>query len=108
MLMRVDSSYQTKETLLPAELWRVAAKSVIRELSFPISTDNGYYILVVWRFIRQGQTADIPMVEQEIRGRLTVERRRKLFDQLIENLRAKHAIEVFANTASDSAKSKID
>jgi hypothetical protein len=108
MLMRVDSSYQTKETFLPAELWRVAAKSVIRELSFPISTDNGYYILVVWRFIRQGQTADIPMVEQEIRGRLTVERRRKLFDQLIENLRAKHAIEVFAKTASDSAKSKID
>jgi len=108
MLMRVDSSYQTKETLLPPELWRVAVKSVIRELSFPISTDNGYYILVVWRFVRQGQTAEMPMVEQEIRGRLTVEQRRKLFDQLIENLRAKHAIEVFAKTASDSAKSKID
>ncbi len=108
MLMRVDSSYQTKSTLLPPELWRVATKSAIREPSFPISTDNGYYILVVWKFFRQGQTAELPIVEQEILGRLTVERRLKLFNQFVENLRAKHAIEVFANTTTDSAGSKIE
>ena len=44
------------------------------------------------------------MVEQEIRGRLTVEGRRKLFDQFVQNLRAKHAIEVFVNSTSDSGK----
>jgi PPIC-type PPIASE domain len=108
ILMRVDSSYQTQATFMPAELWRVATKVAIRELSFPISTDNGYYILVVWKFVKQWQTAEVPMVEQEIRGRLTVERRRKLFDQLIQNLRAKHAIEVFVNTTSDSGKPKIE
>jgi PPIC-type PPIASE domain len=108
ILMRVDSSYQTQATFMPAELWRVAMKVAIHELSFPISTDNGYYILVVWKIVRQGQTAEVPMVEQEIRGRLTVERRRKLFDQLIQNLRAKHAIEVFVNAPSDSGKPKIE
>jgi hypothetical protein len=108
ILMRVDSSYQTQATFMPAELWRVATKVAIRELSFPINTDNGYYILVIWKFVKQGQTAEVPMVEQEIRGRLTVERRRKLFDQLIQNLRAKHAIEVFVNSTSDSGKPKIE
>jgi peptidyl-prolyl cis-trans isomerase C len=108
LLMHADSSYQTQATFIPAELWRVAAKAAIHEPSFPINTDNGYYILVVWNFFKQGQTAELPMVEQEIRGRLTVERRRKLFDQLIQNLRARHSIEVFVNSTSDSGKLKIE
>ena len=41
IIMRVDSSYQTQATLMPAELWRVASKSTNHELSFPISTNNG-------------------------------------------------------------------
>jgi len=108
VVLRVDSSYRTEATLIPAELWRVASKSTSRELSFPISTDNGYYIIVVWKFIKQGQTADIPLVEQEIRGRLTVERRRQMYDQLVQNLRSKHAIQVFTSFASDSGKSKTE
>jgi hypothetical protein len=107
-MMRVDSSYQTQATLAPAELWRVASKLANREISFPIQTHDGYYILVVWKSAKQGQTAELPMVEQEILGRLTVERRRKLYDQLIQNLRAKHAIEVFANSASDTGKPKTE
>ncbi|MGD0036082.1 MAG: peptidyl-prolyl cis-trans isomerase [Bacteroidota bacterium] len=108
IVMRIDSSFQTQATLMPPELWRVASKSTNRELSFPISTDNGYYILVVWKFIKQGQTADVPLVEQEIRGRLTVERRRQMYGQLVQNLRAKHAIQVFVSAASDSGKSKTE
>lgn len=108
IVMHIDSSYQTQATLMPTELWRVASKSTNRELSFPINTDNGYYILVVWKFIKQGQTADVPLVEREIRGRLTVERRRQMYGQLVQNLRAKHAIQVFISSASDSGKSKTE
>ena len=108
IVMRSDSSYQTQATLMPPELWRVASKSRSRELSFPINTNNGYYILVVWKFIKQGETADVPLVEQEIQGRLTVERRRQIYNQLVQNLRAKHAIQVFINSASDSGKIKTE
>jgi hypothetical protein len=107
ILIRVDSSYQTQAALIPVELWRVAARMATREISFPVNTNNGYYVLVVWKFVKQGQPADVPIVEQEIRGRLTVERRQKLYDQLIQNLRAKHAIEVFVKSASDSGKPNI-
>jgi peptidyl-prolyl cis-trans isomerase C len=106
--MRVDSSYQTQATLIPAELWRVASNATSHELSFPINTDNGYYVLVLWKFMKQGQTANLPLVEQEIRGRLTIEQRRKLFDRLVQTLRAKHAIEVFVNSTLDSGKSKME
>ena len=108
IVLRVDSTYQTQATLMPAELWRVASTATSRELSFPIITDNGYYILVVWKFIKQGQTADIALVEKEIRGRLTVERRRQMFNQLVLNLRAKHAIQVFTGAPIDSGKSKTE
>ena len=108
IVTRVDSSYQTQSTLALAELWRVASKSKIGEFSFPISTDNGYYILVVSKYIKQGQIADVPPVKQEIRGRLTVERRRQIYSQLVQNLRAKHAIQVFVSSVSDSGKSKIE
>jgi hypothetical protein len=37
-----------------------------------------------------------------------VEKRRQLFEQLIENLRAKHAIEVFTSTTVDSLESKTE
>ena len=108
MILRIDSSYRTETTLLPAELWRVASKLTNHELSFPISTDHGYYILVVWKFIKQGQTADLPLVEQEIRSRLTVERRRQVYGQLVQNLRAKHAIQVFVSSVPDSTTSKTE
>lgn len=108
IVMRVDSTYQTQATLMPAELWRVASTSTNRELSFPISTEKGYYILIVWKFIKQGQTMDLSLVEREIRGRLTVERRREMFNQLVQTLRAKHAIQVYVSAPADSGKSKME
>jgi hypothetical protein len=108
VMARVDSTYRTQATLQPAELWRVASTSTGHEFSFPISTEHGYYILVVWKFIKEGQTTDLTLVEQEIRGRLTVERRRQLFNQLVQTLRAKHAIQVFVSAPADTGKSKTE
>jgi hypothetical protein len=102
LLLRIDSAYQTQATLLPAELWRVASNATNRDPSFPISVTSGYYVITVWKFIKQGQTAELPLVTQEIQSRLTIERRRKLFDQLVQKLRAKHAIEVFMTSSGDS------
>jgi hypothetical protein len=108
IIMRLDSSFQTQLTLLPAELWRVASSASSGEVSFPISASGGYYILNLWKYYKQGQTADISFVEQEIRGRMTVEKRRKLYNQLIQKLRAKHSIEVFVDSTSVSGTMKAE
>ena len=101
VLRRVDSVYETQASFVPVELWRVASNANPREASFPVNTSAGYCVLTVWKFERQGQPADLGYVEREIQGRLTVERRRKLFDLLVENLRARHAVEVLIS-AGDS------
>ncbi len=106
IIAHIDSSYRTQATLLPAELWRVASRAAGHDPSFPINTTDGYYVLIVWKFFHQGQTAELPLVEQEIRSRLTVERRKKSFEAFVQGLRAKHSIEVFLSPATDTANQK--
>lgn len=109
VLARVDSSYFTQANLFPAELWRVAAASSRTEPSFPIRTDNGFYILIVWKFLRQGQPAALAYVRDEIRSRLTIARRKEKLDSLLENLRAKHTVEIMVNAENpDTAAIKLE
>jgi hypothetical protein len=95
VLQRVDSSEFTQQSLHPPELWRVAANASGNNPSFPVSTPNGYYVLTVWRFLKQGQNADRVTVAAEIRNRLTMEYRQQRFDSLLTVLRARQPIDVF-------------
>ena len=106
IVARIDSSYYSQNTLLPAELWRVAVASEKPEPSFPIRTNEGSYILIVWKFGRQGQIADLAYVEKDIRSRLTIERRRRTFTTLIETLRSKHAVELLLSDEADTSSSR--
>jgi hypothetical protein len=107
LLARVDSNYYTASTLLPPELWRVASAAQRGEPSFPIRTDDGFYCLVVWKLLRQGQVADLEYVQKEIRSRLILERRRQAIDSLIENLRSRHIVEVLvAGASADTLRPK--
>jgi hypothetical protein len=47
LVLRADSSYQTQATLAPIELWRVASNATNHDPSFPISVNNGHYVVVV-------------------------------------------------------------
>ena len=107
ILTKGDSLYHSQASLLPADLWRVASSANLKEPSFPISTTEGYYVLIVWQFGRQGQPADIHLVDGEIRSRLAIERRSHLYDSLVENLRAKHSVEILMGSAGkDSTRLK--
>ncbi len=99
VVARLDSAYRTQASLQPPELWRVAVNAKSKDPSFPISTTSGYFVLAVWKYSRQGQTADVQYVSREIRNRLTVRVRQHLFDSLLTTLRARHPIEVFLTSA---------
>jgi hypothetical protein len=107
IIARIDSGYYLQNTMLPAELWRVAAASVKPEPSFPIRTTEGSYILIVWKFSRQGQVADLAYVENDIRSRLTIDRRRRALTTLIETLRSKHAVELMLSDEADTSSSRF-
>ena len=107
VLTKGDSLYHSQGSLLPADLWRVASSANLREPSFPISTTEGYYVLIVWRFGKQGQRADIRLVDGEIRNRLAIERRSHLYDSLVANLRTRHSVEVLmGSTVNDTTRLK--
>lgn len=107
VLTKGDSLYHTQASLMPADLWRVASSSNLREPSFPIGTTEGYYVLIVWQFGKQGQPADIHFVDGEIRSRLAIERRSHLYDSLVENLRTKHSVEILVgSTGTDTTRLK--
>lgn len=102
---RIDSTYYTAGTLLPIELWRVAAAATKPEPSFPVHTGDGFYILSLWKMSRQGQVADREYVEREIRERLAVERRRNAYNALVESLRSKHTVELLVSDQGDTSSS---
>jgi PPIC-type PPIASE domain len=101
VLTKGDSLYYAQASLLPADLWRVASAVTVKEPSFPVSTTEGYYIIIVWQFEKQGQPADLRLVEGEIRSRLAIERRSQLYDSLIANLRAKHSVEILIGSSGN-------
>ena len=106
ILAHVDSAYHTQASLFPAELWRVAAGINPREPSFPVNTTDGYYVLIVWRFSRQGQRAELRFVDDEIRGRIAVERRKRIYESLLANLRVRHNVEVLLSSAVSDTVSR--
>ena len=106
IVARMDSTYYTQNTLLPVELWRVAAASAKPEPSFPIRTNEGSYVLIVWKMIHQGQVADLAYVENDVRSRLAIERRRRALTTLVETLRSKHAVEFMLSDETDTSSSK--
>ena len=106
IIAKVDSGYYSQSTLLPAELWRVAAASSKQEPSFPIRTNEGSYILIVWKLSRQGQVADLAYMENDVRSRLTIERRRRNLTSLVETLRSKHTVEYLLSDEADTSSSR--
>ena len=103
VVARMDSVYFSQSTLLPVELWRVASAATKPEPSFPVRTNEGFYVLIVWKIARMGQVPDLPYVEQDIRSRLTIERRRHALEALLETLRTKHAVELMVNGDVDTS-----
>lgn len=90
-----DSMYFTEARLLPRELWRVATTISPGSPSFPISTEDGFFVVNVWNVQRPGTSADLAYVRSEITNRLTVERRQRAYRSLVENLRSRYAVDIY-------------
>ena len=95
LISRTDSVYHTEASFWPRELWRVATTIRQGSPSFPIGTNDGYYVVYVWKAFTPGMPADLRSVEPDIRNRLTVERRQRAYRSLVENLRSRYAVETY-------------
>lgn len=109
LIVVLDSVYYRETTLYPAELWRVASTTPRQEPSFPIRTDDGFYVLTVWRFTRRGDLSDLRYVRDEIESRLAIARRQQVMDSLLVNLRSKHVVQILVSSVPlDTVNLKAD
>ncbi|MEX1139984.1 MAG: peptidylprolyl isomerase [Bacteroidota bacterium] len=98
VITTVDSAYQSERTLFPPELWRAVVTTVRQEPSFPIRTPEGHYVIFVWKLTRKGDTADLPYVRREIQSRLAIAERQQVTEQLLENLRSNHVVQILISS----------
>jgi hypothetical protein len=99
--------YYTQHTLFPTELWKVASTLGINDVSFPVKTPIGYSVIHMISVIKKGEPADFTFVQDEIRGRVLIEQRRKRYNELLENLRNKFKVDIFLNTSINSDSNKV-
>jgi hypothetical protein len=100
LLQVADHQYFTHATLYPEELWKLARTLRKDEVTFVVKTNSGYYVMQVHSIKRQGEPPDFAYVRDEVRTRLLIATRRARYEQLVRNLRDRHAIEVLLDSAS--------
>ena len=94
VLSVTPGKYCTSQTLFPPELWKVASALSVNEVSFPVKTAGGYFVLQSLAQLPEGSAAEFELARSEARQRLLIESRRRRYDDLLGTLRRKSDVEV--------------
>ncbi|HEY6193193.1 MAG TPA: peptidylprolyl isomerase [Bacteroidota bacterium] len=98
VLASTHAQYYTMQTLFPPELWKVASALSVNEVSFPVKTAGGYFVLQCLARYDQGSPAAFELARPEVRQRLLMESRRRRYDELLGTLRSKADVELMLGT----------
>lgn len=101
MIAYNDSTYYTQSSLYPPELWKVAGALGMLEVSFPVKTSVGFVVIQSLGQYKSGSNAPLAFVEPQIRSRLAMQLRQQRYQQYIQSLRTKHAVQMMV-AAEDS------
>lgn len=85
----------TKRSTYPPEVWKVATTLPLNEVSFPVRSPAGYYVVQPLAVYRQGSPAEFDLVRDEVRSRLLVEYRREQVSKRLGTLRERYNVQVF-------------
>ena len=94
--------FYSRRTLMPPDLWKVAATLSINEVSFPVRIGDGFAVLQLLARIGEGKAAEFEFVRDEVAQRLALERRRKRYNALLDGLRNRYKVQVMLSPASAS------
>ena len=100
VLSFTTNKYYSQKTLYPPELWKVAATLSVNEVSFPIKTLLGYFVLQPLATVHQGKPADFELAKDEVHERLLIEKRRQRYNDLLGTLRKQYNVEVMLPSVS--------
>jgi hypothetical protein len=103
-----SEKFYTQRTLFPSELWKIALTLGLNEVSFPIKTSLGFYIIQSLSFARKGDVSKFELIREDVRQRYIIEQRRKLYEELLVNLRKKYDVSILLkeNQPTDSTQTQ--
>jgi len=101
LLQLSNRKYHTASTLFPGELWKLARTIADSSVSFVVTTDAGYYVLFLHRFLHKGELPDLEYLAHEIHGRLLMEGRQRKYEELLQDLRSRFPVEVHLPSPSE-------
>ena len=94
LITRTDSAFYTESTLFPPKLWKVSAALGAGEVSFPVKTSAGYFVILLIGSYQRGAAPPVEYVGDAIRGRLVMQRRQEHFAEYLETMRKKHTVQI--------------
>jgi len=94
LITKADSAFYTQSTLFPAKLWKVSSALNAGEVSFPVKTSAGYFVILLLGSYQRGATPPLEYVEDAIRGRLVMQHRQERFTEYLEAMRKKHTVQI--------------
>lgn len=95
--------YCTRAMLYPDELWKLARSLPLEEISYPLRTPVGHYILRVHQSFRQGQIPPLDYVRAEVREYLLMDLRRQRYEEFVGALRGQHSVDIRESSADSGA-----
>ncbi len=94
LITRADSAFYSQSMLFPAKLWKVSSALGPGEVSFPVKTSAGYFVILLVGSYQRGSTPPVEYVEDAIRGRLVMQHRQEHFTEYLETMRKKHTVQI--------------
>ncbi|MFI5253162.1 MAG: peptidyl-prolyl cis-trans isomerase [Bacteroidota bacterium] len=92
-----ENQYFSQRTAFPPELWKVASTLDAGEVSFPVKTNLGYFIIQLLSVLPQGKKAEFDLVRDEVKNRYLIEQRRMRYEQYLGTLRKRYDVEILVN-----------
>jgi peptidyl-prolyl cis-trans isomerase C len=89
-----SNQYYSQRSLFPPELWKVASTLNAGDVSFPIKTNLGYFVIQLVSVIPQGKPAEFDLVREEVKSRVLIEKRRQRYEQYLGTLRKRYDVEI--------------
>ena len=91
---KTDSAFFTQATLFPTKLWKVTSALGVGEVSFPVKTSAGYFVIMLLGSFQHGATPPMEYVEDAIKSRLVMQHRQERLAEYLETARKKHSVQI--------------
>ncbi len=104
VLRVATQEYFTQSMLYPEELWKIARTLSKEDISYVVKTNDGYCVVLVHATMKQGELPDFEYAKNEIRERLSIERRKVQYEELLATLHTRYDVDVRLDSMDAAAE----